>query len=63
VSCSTFISLRPPIVSLLYITESGASAEMAAVGNEGVLGISPFMGGITTSSSAVVQAAGHGYPT
>ena len=51
------------IVSLLYITESGASAEMAAVGNEGVLGISPFMGGITTSSSAVVQAAGHGYPT
>jgi CRP-like cAMP-binding protein len=49
------------IVSLLYITESGASAEMAAVGNEGVLGISLFMGGITTSSSAVVQAAGHGY--
>lgn len=48
-------------MSLLYITESGASAEMAAVGNEGVLGITLFMGGITTSSSAVVQAAGHGY--
>lgn len=49
------------IVSLLYIMESGASAEMAGVGNEGVLGISLFMGGDTTPSSAVVQTAGHCY--
>jgi len=49
------------IVSLLYIMESGLSAEIAGVGNEGVLGISLFMGGDTTPSSAVVQTAGHGY--
>lgn len=49
------------IVSLLYIMESGVSAEMAGVGNEGVLGISLFMGGDTTPSSAVVQTAGHAY--
>ncbi len=49
------------IVSLLYILESGASAEMASVGNEGVIGISLFMGGNTTPSSAVVQTAGFGY--
>jgi CRP-like cAMP-binding protein len=49
------------IVSLLYILESGASAEIAGVGNEGILGISLFMGGNTTPSSAVVQTAGHGY--
>ena len=49
------------IVSLLYILESGVSAELAGVGNEGVIGISLFMGGNTTSSSAVVQTAGHGY--
>src|SRR5204862_3431256 len=41
--------------------ESGASAESAGVGNEGVVGISLFMGGNTTPSSAVVQTAGHGY--
>jgi len=49
------------IVSLHYVTESGASAETAGVGNEGVVGISLFMGGGTTPSSAVVQTAGHGY--
>ena len=49
------------IVSLLYVLESGASAEIAGVGNEGILGISLFMGGNTTPSSAVVQTAGHGY--
>jgi CRP-like cAMP-binding protein len=49
------------IVSLLYIMESGLSAEIAGVGNEGILGISLFMGGDTTPSSAVVQTAGHGY--
>ncbi len=49
------------IVSLHYVMESGASAESAGVGNEGVVGISLFMGGDTTPSSAVVQAAGHGY--
>jgi len=49
------------IVSLHYVTESGASAQTAAVGNEGVVGISLFMGGDTTPSSAVVQTAGHAY--
>jgi len=49
------------IVSLHYVTESGASAETAGVGNEGVVGISLFMGGNTTPSSAVVQTAGHAW--
>jgi CRP-like cAMP-binding protein len=49
------------IVSLRYVTESGASAEIANVGNEGVLGISLFMGGNTTPGSAVVQTAGSSY--
>jgi CRP-like cAMP-binding protein len=49
------------IVSLHYVTESGASAETAGVGNEGVVGISLFMGGDTTPSSAVVKTAGHAY--
>lgn len=49
------------IVSLHYVMEDGASAEAAGVGNEGVLGISLFMGGDTTPSSAVVQTAGHAY--
>ncbi|MHB1677513.1 MAG: Crp/Fnr family transcriptional regulator [Sulfuriferula sp.] len=49
------------IVSLLYVLEDGASAEIAIVGNEGILGISLFMGGETTPSRAVVQSAGYGY--
>jgi len=49
------------IVSLHYVMESGASSESAGVGNEGVIGVSLFMGGNTTSSSAVVQTAGHAY--
>src|SRR6202048_1340148 len=49
------------ILSLLYVMEDGASAEIAIVGNEGILGISLFMGGETTPSRAVVQSAGHGY--
>lgn len=49
------------IVSLLYVMENGASAEIAVVGNEGILGISLFMGGETTPSRAVVQSAGYGY--
>ncbi|MFA7280296.1 MAG: Crp/Fnr family transcriptional regulator [Sterolibacterium sp.] len=49
------------IVSLHYVMESGASAESAGVGNEGVVGVSLFMGGETTPSSAVVQTAGHAY--
>ena len=49
------------IVSLHYVMESGASAEAAGVGNEGVVGISLFMGGGSTSSSAVVQIAGHAW--
>jgi len=49
------------IVSLLYVMEDGSSAEIAVVGNEGVVGISLFMGGETTTSRAVVQSAGHAY--
>ena len=49
------------IVSLLYVMEDGASAEIAIVGNEGLLGISLFMGGETTPSRAVVQSAGHAF--
>lgn len=49
------------IVSLLYVMEDGASAEIAVVGNEGILGVSLFMGGETTPSRAVVQSAGWGY--
>jgi CRP-like cAMP-binding protein len=48
------------IVSLLYVMEDGASAEIAVIGNEGVVGISLFMGGETTPSRAVVQSGGHG---
>ncbi len=49
------------IVSLLYVMESGASAEIAISGNEGLVGISLFMGGESTPSRAVVQSAGNGY--
>jgi len=49
------------VVSLHYVTESGAAAETAGVGNEGIVGISLFLGGHSTPSSAVVHAAGHGY--
>jgi len=49
------------IVSLLYVMENGASAEIAVVGNEGIVGISLFMGGESTSSRAVVQSAGEGF--
>ena len=49
------------ILSMLYVLENGASAEIALVGNEGILGIPLFMGGETTSSRAVVQSAGHAY--
>jgi len=49
------------IVSLLYVMEDGSSAEIAVVGNEGIVGISLFMGGETTTSRAVVQSAGHAY--
>jgi CRP-like cAMP-binding protein len=49
------------IVSLLYVMESGASAEISVVGNEGLVGISLFMGGGSTPSRAVVQSAGQGF--
>jgi CRP-like cAMP-binding protein len=49
------------IVSLLYVMEDGASAEIAIVGNDGILGVSLFMGGESTPSRAVVQSAGHGF--
>lgn len=49
------------IVSLLCVMDDGASAEIAVVGNEGIVGVSLFMGGETTPSRAVVQSAGHAY--
>jgi len=49
------------IISLLYVLENGSSAEIAVVGNEGILGIALFMGGNTTPSRAVVQSKGLGY--
>jgi CRP-like cAMP-binding protein len=49
------------IVSLLYVMSEGSSAEIAVVGNEGVIGVSLFMGGETTPSRAVVQSAGHAF--
>lgn len=49
------------IVSLHYLLENGGSSEMAGVGNEGILGVSLFMGGNTTPSRAIVQTGGHGY--
>jgi hypothetical protein len=49
------------IVSLLYVMENGASAEIAVVGNEGIVGISLFMGGESTPSRAVIQSGGHGF--
>ena len=49
------------IVSLLYVMENGSSAEIAVVGNEGIVGISLFMGGESTPSRAVVQSAGSGF--
>ena len=49
------------IVSLLYVLADGSSAEIAVTGNEGLVGISIFMGGETTPSRAVVQSAGYGY--
>lgn len=49
------------IVSLLYVMQDGASAEIAVVGNEGAIGVSLFMGGETTPSRAIVQSAGHAY--
>jgi CRP-like cAMP-binding protein len=49
------------IVSLLYVMEDGASAEIAITGHEGLVGVSLFMGGESTPSRAVVQSAGYGY--
>lgn len=49
------------IVSLLYIMENGATAEIGVVGNDGILGTSLFMGGETTTSRAIIQSAGDGY--
>ncbi len=49
------------IVSLLYVMLDGASAEIAVVGNEGIIGVALFMGGETMPNRAVVQSAGHAY--
>src|SRR4051794_40975764 len=49
------------IVSLLYVMGDGASAEIAVVGHEGMVGVALFMGGETTTSRALVQSAGHAY--
>ncbi len=49
------------IISLLYVLENGATAEIAVVGNEGLVGVTLFMGGGSTTSRAVVQSAGYGF--
>lgn len=49
------------IVSLLYVMESGASAEISIVGNEGIVGIALFMGGESTPSRAIIQSGGYAY--
>jgi len=49
------------IVSLLYVMENGSSAEIAVIGNEGIVGLALFMGGETMPNRAVVQSAGHAY--
>jgi CRP-like cAMP-binding protein len=49
------------IVSMLYVMEDGASAEIAVVGNEGIIGVALFMGGETMPNRAVVQSGGHAY--
>lgn len=49
------------IISLLYVMENGSSAEIAVVGNEGLVGVALFMGGESTTSRAIVQSAGLGY--
>jgi len=49
------------IVSLLYVMENGASAEISVVGNEGIIGVALFMGGESTPSRAIVQSGGHAY--
>jgi CRP-like cAMP-binding protein len=49
------------IVSLLYVMENGASAEISVVGNEGIVGIAVFMGGESTTSRAIIQSSGHAY--
>ena len=49
------------IISLLYVTEDGSSAELAVVGHEGIVGISLFMGGLSTTNRAVVQSAGKAF--
>jgi CRP-like cAMP-binding protein len=60
-SGGTLRHVTTSIVSLLYVMENGASAEIAVVGNEGIVGVSLFMGGESTPSRAVVQSAGHGF--
>ena len=56
-----YFPLPDCIVSLLYVMEDGSSAEIAVVGDEGMVGIALFMGGDTTPSRAVVQSAGHAF--
>ncbi len=61
-SCPTFVYFPvTAVVSLLYMTREGGSAEIAVIGNDGVVGISIFMGGSATPSRAVVQSAGQAY--
>ncbi|HUR88063.1 MAG TPA: Crp/Fnr family transcriptional regulator, partial [Ramlibacter sp.] len=49
------------VVSIMYMLEDGSAAEIGVVGNEGIVGISLFMGGNTTPSRALVRGAGHAY--
>ena len=62
--CEMIVAANRPALELadrVYVMENGASAEIAVVGNEGIVGISLFMGGESTPSRAVVQSAGHGF--
>src|SRR5665213_2959377 len=49
------------IVSLLFVLNDGDSAEISVVGNDGIVGVAAFMGGVSTPSQAVAQSAGHAY--
>jgi CRP-like cAMP-binding protein len=60
-SISTVYFPTDSIISLLYVTEDGASAEISVVGNEGLVGIAVFMGGESTPNRAIVQSAGYAY--
>jgi hypothetical protein len=61
VGCVTSISPTTSIVSLLYVMADGASAEIAVVGKEGIIGVALFMGGDAMPNRAIVQSVGYAY--